>query len=78
MGLILNHMTARMHHSLAHQAAFHQRCPVEPSLKHYPDFTRQRCEGFQRATLLLAVVTSWTVASPWLSIVLVMTVQCCV
>ena len=49
-----------MNHTLAHPAGFHQRFPL---LKHCPDFTRERCEGFQRATLLTAAADAGGVYS---------------
>ena len=56
MGSILNHAKAQMNHELAHQAAFHQHsigAPLlNPTLKRCPEFTRKRCERFQRATLV--------------------------
>ena len=56
MGSILNHAKAQMNHELAHQAAFHQHsigAPLSnPTLKRCPEFTRERCERFQRATLV--------------------------
>ena len=55
-GSIMNHATAQMNHKLAYQAAFHQHAigapRSSPLLKRCPEFTRERCEGFQRATLL--------------------------
>ena len=57
MGSMLNHTAAQMSHKLAHQAAFHQHsigAPLSnPLLKRCLDFTREPCEGSQRATLTL-------------------------
>ena len=48
-GSIMNHATAQMNHTLAHQAAFHQHLTAaplsSPLLKRCREFTRQRCEG---------------------------------
>ena len=57
-GSIVNHATAQMNHKLAHQAAFHQHSIgarlSNPRLIRCPEFTRERCEGFQRATPCVA------------------------
>ena len=50
----------------AHQAASHQHSiwatQSNPLLKRFPVFTRERCEGFQRATLFLT--HQYTITSP--------------
>ena len=47
--------TVQMNHTPVHQAAFHQRSPIETLLKRCPELTRERCEGLQRATAYDAI-----------------------
>ena len=53
---VLNHARAHMNHTLAHQAAFRQHSIGAPRsiplVKRCPEFTRERCGGFRRATLV--------------------------
>jgi hypothetical protein len=56
VGLPLNHATAQIHHSPAHQAALPSACTGRSCSKRSPESTREQCEGFQRATPVVSVM----------------------